>query len=385
MAEKVLLVDDDSNVLDGYRRSLSREFLLETAHSGTEALKLATDNGPYAVVVSDMRMPGMDGLQLLSKMRVQAPDTTRVMLTGNADTELAINAINEGHIFRFLTKPCSKEMMAKTLTAALVQYGLVTAERQLLEQTLIGTIQVLTDVLSLVNPAAFSRAERARRYIQHIVKSMRLANAWQFQIAAMLSQLGCVTLPPETIEAVNNGEKLSANEQAQYDAHPSVAYSLLAKIPRLEPIAWMIEHQNRPVKETEAFDRSEMRTGAEILRLTLAYEQLIQKGTSRAEAAHRLGSQNKGFSPAFFEALVSLDPNAESGEVRKCRLDQLSINMIIQEDIRTSDGALFVAKGQQVTAALLAKLKNFHARRVITGDVAVSMPDATLAWAKGAW
>jgi hypothetical protein len=80
-----------------------------------------------------------------------------------------------------------------------------------------------------------------------------------------------------------------------------------------------------------------------------------------------------------------LDPNAESGEIRKCRLDQLSINMIIQEDIRTSDGALFVAKGQQVTAALLAKLKNFHARRVIAGDVAVSMPDATLALAKGAW
>jgi hypothetical protein len=80
-----------------------------------------------------------------------------------------------------------------------------------------------------------------------------------------------------------------------------------------------------------------------------------------------------------------LDPNAESGEIRKCRLDQLSINMIIQEDIRTSDGALFVAKGQQVTAALIAKLKNFHARRVITGDVAVSIPDATLALAKGAW
>jgi FixJ family two-component response regulator len=384
MAEKVLLVDDDSNVLDGYRRTLSREFLLETALSGAEALKLATDKGPYAVVVSDMRMPGMDGLQLLSKMKAQAPDTTRVLLTGNADTELAINAINEGHIFRFLTKPCCKEVMAKTLTAALVQYGLVTAERQLLEQTLSGTIQVLTDVLSLVNPAAFSRAERARRYIHHIVISMRLANAWQYEIAAMMSQLGCVTLPPETIEAVNAGEKLSSNEQAQYDAHPSVAYGLLAKIPRLEPIAWMIDHQNRPVRETEASDRSEIRMGAEILRLTLAYEQLIQKGSSRTEAAHRLSSQNKSFSPAFFEALVTLDPNAESGEIRKCRLDQLLPGMIIQEEIRTSDGVLLVAKGQGVTAPLIAKVKNFHTRRVITGDVTVSMPVTTIALGKGA-
>ena len=279
MAEKILLVDDDSNILDGYRRSLSREFLMETALGGELALKLVAENGPYAVVISDMRMPGMDGIQLLSKIKAQSPDTIRVMLTGNAEIETAINAINEGSIFRFLTKPCSKEMMAKTLTAALVQYRLVTAERQLLEQTLSGTVHVLTDVLSLVNPTAFSRAERARRYIHHIVTSMKLGNPWQYEVAAMMSQLGCVTLAPETIEAVYSGEKLSSNEQAQYDAHPSVAYGLLSKIPRLEPIAWMIEHQNRPVREVDESERSDMRMGAEILRLTLAYEQFIHKGT----------------------------------------------------------------------------------------------------------
>ncbi len=107
----------------------------------------------------------MDGIQLC-RIKAQSPDTIRVMLTGNAEIDTAINAINEGSIFRFLTKPCTREAMAKTLTAALVQYRLVTAEKQLLEQTLSGSIQVLTEVLSLVNPAAFSRAERARRYIQ---------------------------------------------------------------------------------------------------------------------------------------------------------------------------------------------------------------------------
>jgi CheY-like chemotaxis protein len=384
MAEKILLVDDDSNILDGYRRSLSREFLIETAMGGEQALKLAADSGPYAVVVSDMRMPGMDGIQLLSKIKAQSPDTIRVMLTGNAEIETAINAINEGSIFRFLTKPCSKEMMAKTLTAALVQYRLVTAEKQLLEQTLSRSIQVLTEVLSLVNPTAFSRAERARRYIHHIVTSMKLGNPWQYEVAAMMSQLGCVTLAPETIEAVYNGEKLSPTEQAQYDAHPSVAYGLLSKIPRLEPIAWMIEHQNRPVREVDESERSDMRLGAEILRLTLAYEQLIHKGTSRTEAAHRLASQNKSFSPEFFEALVTLDPNAESGEIRKCRIDELSPGMIIQEEMRTSEGALLVSQGQEVTPPLILKLKNFHARRLIAGDVTVSMPTTTLAFVKGA-
>lgn len=382
MAEKILLVDDDTNILDGYRRILSREFLLETALGGEEALRMVAAHGPYAVVVSDMRMPGMDGIQLLGKVKAQAPNTVRVMLTGNADMDTAIDAINEGNIFRFLNKPCGKEMMAKTLTAALVQYRLVTAEDQLLEQTLSGCIQVLTEVLSLVNPAAFGRAERARRYIHQIVSAMKLGNPWQYEVAAMMSQLGCVTLAPETIQAVYSGEQLSANEQAQYDAHPNVAYGLLSKIPRLEPIAWMIEHQNHPVSADDSAGK-DIRLGGEILRLTLAYEKLIQKGTSRNEAVHALALQNKGFSPEFFEALVALDPNAEEGEVRKCRIELLTVGMIVQSDVRTVDGMLLVSKGQEVSPPLILKLKNFHARRMIGAEVTISMPKTTLAFVKG--
>ena len=383
-AEKILLVDDDSNILEGYRRGLIREFLLETALGGEQALTLAAENGPYAVVVSDMRMPGMDGIQLLSRIKALSPDTIRVMLTGNTHTETAINAINEGSIFRFLNKPCSKEVMAKTITAALMQYRLVTAEKHLLEQTLSGSLQVLTEVLSLINPAAFSRAERARRYIHHVVTKMKMGNPWQYEVAAMLSQLGCVTLPPETIDAVYRGEKLSANEQAQYDAHPSVAAALLSKIPRLEPIAWMIEYQNRPAPRADDSEMTEMRLGAGILRLILAYEQAIHKGMSRTEAAHVLARQNTNFSPEFFQALVTLDPNAEEGEIRKSRIDDLSPGMIVQQEVRTNDGMLVVSKGQEVTPTVIFKLKNLLARRSISNDVTVSMPTTTLAFVKGA-
>jgi FixJ family two-component response regulator len=385
-AEKILLVDDDSNVLDGYRRSLSREFRMETALGGQEALGLASENGPYAVVVSDMRMPGMDGIQLLSDIKAKWPDTVRIMLTGNADIETAINAINEGSIFRFLNKPCGKEMMAKTLTTALVQYRLITAEKQLLEQTLSGSIQVLTEVLSLVNPAAFSRADRARRYIHHVATFMNLGNPWRYEVAAMMSQLGCVTLPSETIDAVYTGEKLSPSEQTQYDAHPHVAYDLLSKIPRLEPIAWMIEHQNEQLPDTESADSqpTDIRQGAEILRLTLAYEKLIHNGSSRTEAVHSLSRQNKKVSAEFFKALVLLDPNAEEASIRKCGIQDIVPGMIVQQEVRTSDGTLLVSKGQEVTSPLLLKLKNFQARRSIAADVNVSLPATTLAFGKAA-
>jgi CheY-like chemotaxis protein len=384
MAEKILLVDDEPNVLDGYRRTLGREFTLETAVGGQEALALIGDKGPYAVVVSDMRMPGMDGVQLLSRVKTLSPDTIRAMLTGHADMETAINAINEGSIFRFLNKPATKETMAKTLTAALVQYRLVTAEKQLLEQTLSGALQVLTEVLSLVNPAAFSRAARARRYIHHVVTSMKLGNPWQYEVAAMLSQLGCVTLAPETIDAVYKGETLPPEEQGQYDAHPNVAYQLLSKIPRLEPIAWMVRHQNRAVLQSENTELPDIRKGAEVLRLVLEFEQATHKGASRTEAAHTLARQNTEMGPEFFAALVALDPNAEEGQVKRCSIDELYAGMIIQQDVQTNGGSLLVSTGQEVTPTVISKLKNFHARGSIDGYVKVSSPKSTLSFVKTA-
>jgi DNA-binding NtrC family response regulator len=95
MPEQILLVDDDRDILDGYRRTLRGEFLIDVAQSGQEALGLIDTKGPYAVVISDMRMPGMDGIELLRRVKSAAPETVRVMLTGNAETETAIEAINE--------------------------------------------------------------------------------------------------------------------------------------------------------------------------------------------------------------------------------------------------------------------------------------------------
>jgi len=384
MAEQILLVDDDRNILDGYRRSLRGEFLIDAAQSGQEALTAINSKGPYAVVISDMRMPGIDGIELLRRVKSAAPETVRVMLTGNADMQTAIEAINEGSIFRFLVKPCDKERIAKTITAALVQYRLITAEKQLLEQTLSGCLQVLSEVLSLVNPAAFSRAERARRYIHHVVTEMKLGNPWQYEVAAVLSQLGCVTLTPEIIDAVYRGETLSPGDQALYDAHPDVASSLISKIPRLEPIAWMIEHQNHQISASEEVGEAEMRTGAEILRLILEYEQLIHRGMSRTEAAHQLTMRHRNFSPKFFEALVTLDPNAEESEIKQVQIEELTPGMLLQQELRSTAGGLLVSRGQEITPTVIFKLKNLYARQAIAGRFAVSTPKSTLTFVKGA-
>src|SRR6266851_2891936 len=147
MNPKILCVDDEPNVLSAFERQLRKEFAVTTARDGAEALDLAARQGPFAVILSDMRMPGMTGVELLTRMRQAAPDTVRIMLTGNADQQTAVEAINEGHIFRFLTKPCAPELLARAVAAGVEQHRLIHAEKEVLEQTLRGTITVLTEVL----------------------------------------------------------------------------------------------------------------------------------------------------------------------------------------------------------------------------------------------
>jgi CheY-like chemotaxis protein len=377
MSEKILLVDDEVAILEGYQRLMHRDFHTDIAVGGPGALIALENNGPYAVVVSDMRMPEMDGAQLLAKVKALSPDTIRVMLTGNADMQTAVSAVNEGSIFRFLTKPCTKETLAKTLTASLVQYRLVIAEKELLEQTLSGSIHVLTEVLSLVNPAAFGRAVRLRRYIHHIVSRLSLGSPWRFEVAAMMSQLGCVTIDPETIDAVYAGRKLTPEEQARYDAHPLVARDLLTSIPRMEPIAWMIAHQNHPAPvEGDVADRemADMRRGAEILRAALAFDEFLRKDGSKTEALHRLSRRHKDLDPRVLQALVEFEPDAEEIEVCAEAIDELSPGMVLHEDVRTSSGSLIVAKGQEITFPLVLRLKNLRAKGLLSSSVNIAVP-----------
>ncbi len=131
MNKKILFVDDEINVLHGYRRNLRSLFDVHIANSGSEALKIIAEQGDFAVIISDYRMPEMDGIELLHKVKEISPDTIRIILTGFADMQIAIEAINEGNIFRFLTKPLPTDKLINSINDALEQYRLITTEKEL--------------------------------------------------------------------------------------------------------------------------------------------------------------------------------------------------------------------------------------------------------------
>ena len=117
---RILFVDDEPLVLEGLRRSVHKEYTADLAAGPEEGLAKLRSTGPYAVVVSDMRMPAMDGAEFLATVHAISPDSIRVMLTGCGDLESAKRAVNEGRVFRFLTKPVTCEQILTALVVFLL-------------------------------------------------------------------------------------------------------------------------------------------------------------------------------------------------------------------------------------------------------------------------
>jgi len=376
MADKILFVDDEPAVLDGYKRSLFREFEVDTALGGSEGLTAIETKGPYSIVISDMRMPGMSGSQFLSQVRCKAPDTVRMLLTGYTDVNAAMDAVNEGNIFRFLTKPCEKDRLLQAIAAGLAQYHLITSERELLEKTLMGNIKVLTDVLSAASPEVFGRSMRIARCVDHLTHKFRLSAPWRFEVAATLSQLGCVTLDMELLQHAYGGAKLSPDDQARFDAHPAAAMDLLSKIPRLEHVAWMIGQQLKPeipapimapiLLNSVAKDIS---FGAAMLKLAVARADLKIKLPSDDAVMMHLHARSDEFGRDLVDALSDMEPEIARKQLRKVQTDRLATGMILDQELRNHQGMLVVARGQEITRALQIKLENFSHAGIIDKDV----------------
>jgi hypothetical protein len=218
--------------------------------------------------------------------------------------------------------------------------------------------------------------------MSHVATKLSLPNRWKFEIAAMLSHLGCVTMAAETIDAVYAGQKLSPKEQALYDTHPGITCDLLKNIPRMDTIAGMIAHQNQPAAvEGDISDREleDMRLGAELLRVTLAFDSFVRRGSSRTEAAHSLMRQYKGLDPRITMALVEVEPEQTEKEAHTCRIEEITPGMVIDQDVRADSGLLIVAKNQEVTQPLILKLRNYYEKGVISGDLVVSMAQTSAA------
>ncbi len=356
---RVLCVDDESNVLDGLKRHLRKHYEVVTAQGGVSGLRAFEESKSIAVVVSDLRMPGMDGIKFLSKVRDCAPDTTRILLTGNADLAAAMAAVNEGNIFRFLSKPCPPSTLIAAVNSAAEHHRLVTAERVLLEQTLHGSVKMLTETLALALPSAFGRANRARQRAGRVADQLGTVERWKMDLAAMLSQVAYVTVPGETLDRVNEGAELSPEEEAILERLPEVAEALLADVPRIDDVRAILRCQHEPF-EGESISGTETPVGARILRAVLDCDLLESQGMPFDTALDVLRSRSGAYDPEVLVALANEDDGGGSdAEVREVSLLSLRTGMVLIDPVETVDGRLLVAHGQEVSAGVVERLRNF--------------------------
>ena len=361
MTEKILFVDDETNVLESIARQLRKRFTLSTALSGQEALRIMKEQGPFAVIISDMRMPGMDGVQLLERVKELYPDTVRMMLTGNADQGTAIEAVNKGQIFKFLNKPSSTAVLVPAIALAQRQYRLITAEKELLDMTLKGSVKVLAELLSLSNPTAFSCGYRIKNVVVELALLLDQGHIWKFEIAALMSQIGCITLPIEILHKKNADIHLTVQEDDMYRSHPKAGASLLAGIPRLESVAAMIAEQLRPYDAftEELSSDEESNLGAQILHAALDYDRLLFRGKTHKDAIRELSLETGEYNPEVLKLLGNVKIQEKHASIVSLRIQDISVGMIAEENIHAKNGILLAPKGQEITWPVLQGLLNF--------------------------
>ena len=358
MLKKILCVDDEPKVLGGLERSLGFDFDVHVASSGPEGLEILADEGPFAVIVSDMRMPEMDGATFLQEARSRYPDTTRVLLTGYSDVQAAIRAVNEGQIFRFLAKPCAPDLLRSSIQNAAEQYRLINAERELLEKTVAGSVRALIELLELVSPVAFGQTTRIRQLVMHVAEALNIDERWQYETAANLSQVGCIALSQSVVERGFAGQPMADEDARLFARHPSLAASLIDGIPRLEVVASIVARQAEDFPGGDVATAEPAVLGGIILRGAREFDRWVSSGKSAASAISRLRQSSANYPSALVDALETAPRIEAATMVRSIQVDQLVVGMTLVEALSDTGGVLLAAAGHEVTPISMARLRN---------------------------
>jgi putative two-component system response regulator len=247
---KILFVDDEPLLLDSVLRNFKAKFPLETAESGPQGLKRIKENGPFAVVVSDFRMPRMDGVSFMEQVAVLSPATVRIMLTGAADLPTAMRAINEGNIFRFLTKPCPVDLLEKALQDALRQYKLVQTEREYYalkrwNDSLEGLLKALVRLTEAKDPYTAGHQIRVAQLAVAIAGELGLPRETveEISISAQVHDLGKIYVPAEFL---NKPGLLNKLEFEIIRMHSQIGHDILEPVKFAFPIHQIVlQHHER--------------------------------------------------------------------------------------------------------------------------------------------
>ncbi len=363
MTQRILFVDDEVNVLDGFRRTLRREYEFDTAVGGHEGLELMSCHD-YAVVVSDMRMPKMSGEEFLASAHREQPDAIQMILSGQANLDSTVAAVNDGNIFRFLIKPVDKSALCSALDKALEQHRLVTAERELLERTLSGAVEALTEVVALVSPQVTKRTRHVVDIVEQVAPLYQLESDWQLRLSALLSGVGYAAVPGPVLEKAERGQPLTEAESAMLARHPEVTAKLLGHIPRMEGVSAIIGAVTSEADTPDGLERH-----VELLAFANSVAEGLLRGDDTDTVLDHLSEE------ATYEAeLIDVARRMSKGDqlvVADLAVDELFVGARLGQDVFTVNGVMLASIGTAIGESLLERLSNFDASIGIVAPITV--------------
>jgi response regulator RpfG family c-di-GMP phosphodiesterase len=354
--QSILIVDDDRDLLRALSEGLLGSFRVETCSDPKQAVDRLRSMSELAVVVADMRMPGMSGLELLQHARSIVPSASRVMLTSADDAQTAIAAINEGNVCRFLTKPCSLRVLEAAIWEAL---DLRQTLHQLLEaqfRMVAGVVEVLGKVIQMVDPESHALAQRLRQRMREIALEMIHPEFWELEVAAMLAPLGAVGARP----VISSSDPLAAFS----GDFPQAAAALLRQVPRMEKIAGTLAYLGKNFDGSgQPQDRvagTQIPLGARMLRVVRDMEERVGRGLTAGDALRLMQTAEGVYDPSVLAAALACfgeDSNAHLPDSTPVAWTALQDGDTLADDIPSETGALLLTKGCRVTPNLKKMLQ----------------------------
>jgi CheY-like chemotaxis protein len=359
---RVLCVDDEPAVLEGLRRTLRRDFDVATALSGSAGLRLIEDETSFAVIVSDMRMPMMDGATFLRAAKQRAPLTVRLLLTGEANLNSAVAAVNEGGVYRFMLKPVRPPDLLEFTQQAAALHQRDVAHHGLVDVTLDGAVKALYEMLTLAAPQRAALGKRIARDVAELAAAVQVPSNDDLVLAGRLSMLGWATLSPEFVQRVHHRAVLSDKERKLVKSMPSLAAQLVARLPRLEATRDLIQALDGQ-KPTSAISE-----GANVLRVAHEFACHDATGRPAKEAVALMRGRPHVYDQAIVDVVAQKhgagEAEAVETDVFEIDFERLEIGMVLAADLRTTSGMLLVKKGNAVTGAVYGRLDQMASGKI---------------------
>lgn len=387
---KILFVDDEEYVLKAIARFCYGAYEIQTARTTEQAIATLTADNSYAAVVTDLRMPGMSGIDFLRHAYEFSPRTTRLLLTGRLDTGDALRAVNEGHVFQILVKPCPVPTMMKALGDAVRHHqSLVAGVSDAQEALCDSTVKLLSEVLEIVNPLASSRAARLKDLAVAIAGQMGVEWSLEYDRATKLSQLGCIDTPRHVLASLAGRiEELSEKDAESLIAHPALAYQLLSPLPYMSDIANAVAHQTKNFDGTgspeTALSGDDIPLASRILRAATDFDDYARRGLSPKDAINSMGRNARFYDPKVLAALKAVHSIEETTQLLELDIDEICVGMTLERAVGTTDGRTLLAKGSHVTENTLARLKAFARTGNVQQPILVSATVSRVATAPSA-